>query len=365
MSKDALFEEKIKALYENPKFGLSGLSAFAEKLKKEKNINLSVKELEKILSNLDSYSLTKAVRKSYPTRKVMVFDVFSQLQADLVHMDVPQGAPAKENDGVKYLLTVIDTFSKYAWAVPLMDKSADSIIKAFEPILKETKPDLLQVDQGSEFYNSKFKTLLKKYKTKMFSTNSDKKASIVERFNRTLKMKMGKLFDATNSFRYVDALDDLLFNYNNTVHRTIKMKPVDAINPKNYEDLLRNYYADWKLNKSVKFKVGDLVRIPIKKSVFSKEAIGNWTIEVFKISKVKKSNPVTYEIEDTMGEPIKGVFYAEELQKVDKSILDQPFRIEKVIKTRTKNGRKESLVKYLGYPDKFNEWIPSDSINTI
>jgi hypothetical protein len=153
--------EKIIRLYNNPKFGFVNLDVFSEKLK-EKGINVSRQELEKILSPEDSYSLNKAVRKHFPSRKVLVYNVFEQLQADLVHMDNPQGAPAKDNDGIKYLLTVIDCFSKYAWVVPLKDKKAESIVKAFQPILEEAHPEFLQVDKGTEFYNASFKNLFKK-----------------------------------------------------------------------------------------------------------------------------------------------------------------------------------------------------------
>jgi hypothetical protein len=92
---------------------------------------------------------------------VLVYNVFQQLQADLIHMDNLQGALAKDNDGIKYLLIVIDCFSKYAWVVLLKDKKAESIIKAFQPILEKTHSEFLQVDKRTEFYNISFKIYLK------------------------------------------------------------------------------------------------------------------------------------------------------------------------------------------------------------
>ena len=92
-------------------------------------------------------------------------------------MDVKQGAPAKLNDNVKYLLSIIDVLSKYVWVVPLRDKTGKSIIEAFQPILEKIKPKLLQVDKGTEFYNTYFEDMLASYNIKMFSTNSDKKSS--------------------------------------------------------------------------------------------------------------------------------------------------------------------------------------------
>jgi len=268
----------------------------------------------------------------------------------------------KENDNVKYLLTVIDILSKYAWVIPLKDKTGKTLTEKFEPIINETKPKLLQVDKGTEFYNKTFKEMLSKYGTVMFSTKSDKKASIVERFNRTLKLRMGKFIDAQNSVRYIDSLDDLVKNYNNTVHSTIKMTPVDARKPENYNTLLDNYYNYNKVTKSkIKFQIGDIVKIPIYLTAFTKEMVGKWTRELFKVSKINKTMPVTYNLVDLNDEPIEGTFYNEELQKVDKSVLEEPFKIEKVVKI----NKNKALVKYLGYPDSFNEWVPTSSLNKL
>jgi hypothetical protein len=172
---------------------------------------------------------------------------------------------------------------------------------------------------------------------------------------------MGKLIDAQNSFRYIDKLQDLVDNYNNTIHSTIKLKPVDAVKPENYDLLINNYYKNSPTNNKIIFEVGDIVKIPIYLSAFTKEMTGKWTRELFKISKINNTVPVTYNIADLNNEPIKGTFYAEELQKIDKSVLDEPFKIEKVLKT----SKGKSLVKYLGYPDSFNQWISTKDLNKL
>ena len=354
-------ENKIRNLYNDPEIGLIGVNAFHEKLI-ENGIDIDLDELKRILSKEDSYTINKPAKKKYVTRKVIAYYVYEQLQADLVFMDNKQGAPAKQNDNIKYLLTIIDVLSKYAWVMPLKDKTGKSITEAFEPIIKNINIKLLQVDKGTEFYNNTFQEMLAKYNIKMFSTNSDKKAQIVERFNRTLKLRMGKLFDAQNSFRYIDKLQDLVNNYNNTIHSTINMKPIDAIKSENYDLLINNYYRNFPYkNNKIKFEVGDVVKIPIYLSTFTKEMTGKWTRELFKISKVNNTIPITYNLIDLNNEPIEGTFYAEELQKIDKSILDEPFKIEKVIKT----SKGKSLVKYLGYPDSFNQWIPTNNFNKL
>ena len=126
-----------------------------------------------------------------------------QWQADLVDM-----ARLKEsNDGTTFLLTVIDVFSKRAWCIPLKNKSAASLVAAFTQLLRERPPITLQTDKGSEFSNRSVQKLLKQYGVHHFSThNEETKASIVERFNRTLKTRMWRYFTKSQSVRYLDVL---------------------------------------------------------------------------------------------------------------------------------------------------------------
>lgn len=367
-------EEQILKIYKDPKHGLSGVRQMKKTLK-EMGINIKEDELIKILQKEEAYSLNKPIKKKFETRKTEAREVMQQLQADLVQMPTKkelaalgeEGAIPELNDGVRFLLTAIDIFSKYAWVVPLKNKTGDEVSKALEPIIKKSLPELLQVDHGSEFYNTNVKNMLKKYGVKMFSVDSGNKAAIVERFNRTLKMKMARLFDATNKFRYIDHLDDLVHNYNNSYHRTIGMTPVEALNPKNYVELFKNFNDSAASMNKPRFKVGDLVRIPKGKNVFSKEGVGNWSIEIFKVKKVNKTQPVTYELEDLKGEGFDSAFYNEELQRVHPSVMDQAFRINpnKPIKYRNKNGKKEAYVHYLGWHDKFAEWIPAENIGDL
>ena len=163
---------------------------------------------------------------------------------------------------------------------------------------------------------------------------------------------MGKLFDSQNSFRCIDKLQNLVNNYNNTIHTTITMKPIDAFKPENYDLLINNCYNNFPIEiNSIKYEVGDVVRIPIYLSAFTKKITGKWTRELCKISKINDTKPTTYNIVDLNNEPIEGSFYAEELQKINKSVLNESFKIEKIVKKSKGN----SLVKYLGYPDSLNE----------
>ena len=139
---------------------------------------------------------------------------------------------SKFNKGFRFLLCVIDIFSKYAWVVPLKDKKGISIVNAFQKILKESdrKPNKIWVDKGSEFYNNSFKKWLKDNDIEMYLIHNEGKSVVAERFIRTLKTKIYKYMTSVSKNVYIDKLDDIVNEYNNTYHRTIKIKPADVDN---------------------------------------------------------------------------------------------------------------------------------------
>ena len=154
-------------------------------------------------------------------------------------------------------MCVIDIFSKYTWVVPLKDKKGVSIVDAFQKILDDSnrKPNKIWVDKGSEFYNNSFKKWLKDNDIKMYSIHNEGKSVVAERFIRTLIIKIYKYMTSVSTNVYMDKLDDIVSEYNNTYQRTIKMKTVDVKD---------NTYINFKKelnNKDPKFKVGDHVKI--------------------------------------------------------------------------------------------------------
>ena len=204
---------------------------------------------------------------------------------------------SKYNKGIKYLLCAIDLFSKYAWVVPIKDKKGTSIVNAFQKIISEgRKPNKIWVDQGGEFYNNLFKRFLKINNIEMYSTYNEGKSVVAERFIRTLKNKIFKHMTAVSKNVYFDVLDDIVNKYNNTVHRTIKMKPIDVTS-----DSYAEYNEDSNVTKP-KFKVGDHVRISKYKNIFVKGYTQNWSEEGFVVSKIKNTVLWTYLIGDLNGE---------------------------------------------------------------
>lgn len=304
------------------------------------------------LQQQDAYTLHKPIRKKFPRRRTIVSGIDDQWQSDLIDLR----SLKKYNNGYVYLLTCIDVLSKYAWVVPLKNKTGDSLVAAFEGILSDgRKPRRLQTDKGSEFRNRKFQDYLKQAGISFFVTeNNDIKAAIVERFNRTLKEKLWRYFTRTNKLRYVDDLAKLVEAYNRSYHRSIKKAPID-VTINNEEEVWNTLYQP-KLSslRTPKLQEGDRVRISKLRQTFEKGYIASWSEELFTISQVKRTQPPTYVIKDDSGEELDGTFYEQELQKVANK---EVYRIEKVLRQRGKGKNKSYYVSWFGYPEKFNSWV--------
>ena len=215
---------------------------------------------------------------------------------------------------------------------------------------------MVQSDKGTEFLNSTFQTMLKRHGIKFYtSENEDLKAAVVERFNRTLKTKMFRYFTYANTRRYVDVLSDLMHSYNNTHHRSIGMSPAE-VGVDNERAVRARLYPTKSKSHRWKYDVGDRVRIAMQRRSFRKGYLGDWSEEIFEIVNRLPTAPVTYELADLGGERIKGKFYEAEIQKILKSD-DELFDVDRILKTRKRNGKIEYLVSWKGYPSKFNSWI--------
>lgn len=292
--------------------------------------------------------LHKPVVKKFRRRRVFVKKIDEIWAADLVDMQ----AFADDNDGVKYLLTVIDVLSKYGWIVPMKQKTGLATANAFKSILSRgRKPKLVWVDKGKEFYNKDVRSLVQ-----LYSTENEEKSSVVERWNRTMKERMFKYFTANSTRKYIDVLDAMVEQYNNKYHSSIKMTPVAASLKKNESKVWLNLYSTAGKKKSIapKLSVGERVRITKKKTIFDKGYVPRWTEEVFTVSQIQYTDPPTYKIKDSSGEIIQGSFYEQELQKTAQEI----YKIETVIKSKGK----KSFVKWLGYPESANSWVDNKEL---
>ena len=311
---------------------------------------MPVKTAEKWLITQDAYTLHKPALKNFRRRKTFAKGINDLFQADLADMR----NLSTYNDGYAYMLTCIDVFSRYAFAVPIRDKRGVTVSAAFETIFANRVPNMLQTDRGLEFLNAQVREVLRKHDIHHYSSlNDDIKAALVERFNRTLKSRLYRYMTRHHTNRWIDALDGIVNSYNRSRHRSIGMAPIEVTADRESQLAKRLYPAKPPLR--YKYEVGDRVRIAKYKHVFKKGYLPNWTDELFEVNDRYPTYPVTYGLRDLAGEPIKGKFYEQELQKVVKT--DDVYEIEKVLKTRRRRGQIEHFVKWKGYPDKFNSWV--------
>ena len=188
---------------------------------------------------------------------------------------------SKFNKGFRFLLCVTDIFSKCVWVIPLKDKQGISIVNAFQKIFKESnkKRNKIWIDKGSEFYKNSFKKCLKDNDIEMYLIHNKGKSVVTERFIKTLKNEIYKYMTSISKNVYIDKLADIVDEYNDTYHKTIKMKPI-GVKFYTYIDFEKEVN-----DKDPKFKVGDYVRISKYKNIFAKGYMPNWSEEVFIINK--------------------------------------------------------------------------------
>ena len=352
--KPKVTDAQLKRRYRDPQQpgSLGGVTRFA------KAQGIAVKRAKRVLAHELGYTLHKPARRRFPTLRVLVFGPDEQWAADLV--DVQQ--LKKFNKGVNYLLTVVDVFSKYAWVVPIKQKTGLQVASALTDLLKTSKrsPQKLQTDDGKEFYNKHVTKVLKDHNVHHFSTAGDTKASVVERFNRTFKQRLYRYMTTYNTPGYLSSLPSLVRGYNASFHRSIGMAP-DDVNDRNAKEVWERLYDSKKKKKTTNkkkkkrplLKVGDKVRLNKKHRPFKKGYLPGWTEEVFVVTEVRRDgNVVVYKISEWDDSPIKGTFYEEDLQKVT-TVDDDLFRIDSVVKRR----KDTVLVRWKGWPAKYDSWI--------
>jgi transposase InsO family protein len=333
--------------------------------------------VRKFLSEQVTYQLHKPARKKFIHNQTIVGHRDEQWQADLAVMD----NLAHENKGYRYILTCIDVLSRYAWAVPVHTKSAKDMLKAMKMLFEEAwprKPQRLQTDRGLEFYNGEVRAFLKEQNVELFSTNSPYKCALVERFNRTLKTMLYKYFTAYKTKKWYDVLDNMVTAYNQRPNRTIGVPPATVLTEEDDRRVWRRVYYDSKeaqlhradqrqANADNVASAGDTVRISLTKGHFDKGYIPNWGRQHMVVKEVVPSRrgghprPV-YKLADTQGDSINGQYYREEVQYVPDR-LRNTLEVERILRRRAaEDGQTETLVKFKGWPDKFNRWLTDEEL---
>jgi hypothetical protein len=307
----------LKDIYYSPDNAASfgGLERLYKEAKKQ-GIITKKSDVREFLQSQNAFNKYRPYRRKYERRRIVVPGSYYLIQADLLVLD----KIGRVNKGYKYILSVIDVFSKKAYAEPIKKKTGREVVQALEKIFTmfTEKPKFLQVDEGKEFFNSNVKLFLKTHNVVLFHNYSDTKAAVIERFQRTLMMRLQRYFEVKGTNRYIDILQNIINSYNNSVHRSIGRTPnsVDKYNEMEtwlhlYKDLIKK-----EIEQKPPFKIGDYVRIKTVRSIFFKGYKSGFSEAVFKVQEVVKSYPTTYKLVEQDGTTVLGIFYKEELSKV-------------------------------------------------
>ena len=362
------WEKYLKDIYLDPSHpaSFSNPVTLYKVVKKEGKYKISHSQIKKWLQKQESYSRNKSVKRNFQRGRVIVSGIDDQFDADLASLVYY----SDDNDGYKYLLVVIDIFSRYAWVEPLKDKTAVQIVSAFDKIISGGRiPKRLRTDAATDFTSKKFQKFVNEKNIVHFVTHNEKQANYVERFIKTLKSRISRYMIEKNTRRYIDVLQKIVTSYNHTWHSGIRSEPVN-VNKDNEKQLWwqmywpKEPYIKNKKKKKIKFTLntGDRVRTTYIRNPFNRAYDSKWTGEIFKIDRrfIRQGQPI-YTLVDWYDNPVKGTFYEYELQKIEVTDNDM-FKIEKVLKYKGRGNNKEALVRWLGWPKQFDSWIPASDI---
>ena len=341
---------KILDKYYDPKNpgSFSGLSGFL------KNNKVNKIEAKKLLQSTENYTHHRPVKYKFDRGKFFSKGIDHIWQIDLI--DVSNLKNKSYGQWYNFLFVCIDVFSKYAWVIPIAQKQAKQTAEALKKILESNRiPKIIYSDKGTEF-SGEFQKLCKKQSIRQIYTKSIHKAAVVERFNRTLKEKLYRLFTYKKSKNYIDDLESVVEAYNNSYHRSIRMSPSD-VNKSNSPQVLDNLYGDLiSYDNPLVFNlnIGDYVRIPIEKKKFEKGYTQKWSSDVYIITQKLPINPAQYTIKALTTEKKLGTLYEPELQKIEPK--EFPYDTLEVLKETDT----QILVKQLNDEKQKEYWIEKD-----
>ena len=281
--------------------------------------NFSAKIKEFLMQNEIHSKHRRIVKKKFPTRRIITHHPFQIWMGDLI--EYTQVGYSRANRGYKYILVLVDCFSKKAYTEPIKRKNMSDVANALNKIFSSLSdfPNTLITDEGLEFYNKATKQILERFGIHHYSIKTPRKASIVERLNRTLKSRIEKYFFKNKTKNWIKVLPNITENYNNTYHRSIRMSPND-VNDKNHDEVFKHLFPDVGLKPEPRLKTGDIVRILKPKGIFDKGYKQNWSDETYVIRSAKSvANRTWYKLRDLNENLIPGIFYYYQLNLVASS----------------------------------------------
>lgn len=316
---------------------------------------------KEFLSKQDAFTLHHRYRKNFKRRKVIGGGLNNTVHADLADMQNIK----RDNKGVGYILVVVDCYSRTVFLQPVKRKTAEFMTKAIKQVFTAMRRRFGYIcsnfvsDRGTEFYQRQVKDLFNSQNINHYSTFTEMKACMAERMIRTVKGRLYKYFTHTGKYKWLHVLQQIATAINNTVNRSIKKKPID-VQAGDVDEEQEEISREAKKHLSKKFKVDDPVRVSKIRGTFDKSYVQSWTDEVFYVSKVKLNfKPPYLKLRDYQGNELDGIFYFQECQKITEP---DAYRIEKVLRRRTRNGVKQAFVKWMGYSNEHNSWINASDV---
>lgn len=328
----------------------------------ERGFDLTLKELRdfELRHVRENQILRRPGITKFPRLPYFAWGLNDQWQLDLIDY----GKSAKI-----FILTKIDVFSRRADASVLRNKSAPSVLRGFKEIVaRNGRPNSVQTDEGKEFLNETFREYCRENRIYPFKINSNLKAAMVERFNRTLQTYLQKMRLRFPKMLLKDAVKTTVDNYNARPHTALKGRAPISIDVDNHGTLLSERVAEKRraavraasVKKPFKYKIGDYVRTTRAKTAFSKEREGNYTEEVFVVRRVfnkpHRKDINLYELKDLTGEVIAGIYYEQELLRLP----DYDPTVKKVrnVLQRRQKGTLKKRVNFLDHPITHSQWVP-------
>jgi hypothetical protein len=339
----------------------SGIVKLWEAVKLDNPHNLTFSQVRDWLQKQESYARHIRVRERFPRQKIIMHKVDQQWDADLMDMY----KFSYKNKRYKYLAIFIDIFSRYLWVEPMKTKTPDEMVLVLKRVFAlGRKPEFMRTDKGGEYMGTPVQLYLDMKRVHHFVAFNVNHANYAERVIRTLKGKIYRYMMKNQTKVYIDELDNFVDSYLDTVHRGTGMRPID-ITKENEQEVYEKLYLPQqrKEEKTVidfNFNVGDKVHVAAKRTKFTKGYVPTFKKEIFKIKYRTHTLPPRYKLVDLKGRDVAGTVYEPEIQKV--GYKAGVYRVEKVLRRTTRDKERQAFVKWEGYGDDFNSWIPDADV---
>lgn len=308
----------LTPLYSSAEHGFKGRDALFDEIK-EYHPEISRRDVAYFLSNVESHQLHLVRDRNRTSRPIIASRPHERWEIDLV--DMSKLAPS--NRQIKWLLNIIDVYSKYAWSKPLPNKRPETVRRVIAPLLREHAPSLVQSDNGPEFAGITDNPAIKQIFIRPYTPQSNGQ---IERFNATLKRKIYELMTSRGTRQYIDKLNELIENYNNTRHSVTKHRPSDLVDGTATWDMRRVRQG---AQSYPVLQAGDKCRVAMerldpewRKNIFKKKHyLPRWSVRLYTIQTPSRESPHWYTLRE-----IPGRFEGKDLMKVDEARLIRPVR---------------------------------------